>query len=72
MNIPMTVGAIAFGITVIAALAALSARETYRMRLEDLGHRDAQPIEKHMYDQMREQAIQGITPSTASAARTLG
>ena len=28
-NIPLTVGAIAFGITVIAALAAVTARETY-------------------------------------------
>lgn len=36
-SIWLTVGAIAFGITVIAALAALSARETYRIPLGQLG-----------------------------------
>src|SRR6202795_272825 len=30
-NVPMTIGAIAFGITVISALAAITARETYRV-----------------------------------------
>src|SRR5271166_6150024 len=37
-NIPLTVGAIAFGITVIAALAAVTARETYRINISDLGN----------------------------------
>jgi len=41
-SIPLTVGAIAFGITAIAAIAAFSTRETYRLHLNDLGHRDQQ------------------------------
>src|SRR5207245_5709567 len=40
-NIPLTVGAITFGVTVIAALAALSARETYRIHMNDLGNATA-------------------------------
>ena len=52
-NIPLTVGAIAFAVTVIAALAALSARETYRVHLNDLGKPGAQPVEKAQYDRLR-------------------
>jgi MFS family permease len=40
----LTVGAIAFGITIVAALAAMSARETYRIQMQDLGNPDAQPV----------------------------
>src|SRR6266699_2910102 len=40
-NIPFTVGAIAFGITIIAAIAALTARETYRISINDLGNPSA-------------------------------
>ena len=43
-NIPLTIGAITFGITVIAALAALSARETYRVSIDDLGNPKAVPM----------------------------
>ena len=56
-NIPLTVGAIAFGITAIAAIAAFSARETYRLHLNDLGHRGAAPVPKADYDRLREQAV---------------
>jgi MFS family permease len=56
-NIPLTVGAIAFGVTVISALAALSARETYRVRLEDLGRPKAVPVPKQEYDDIRAQAL---------------
>jgi MFS family permease len=35
-NIPLTVGALAFGITIISAVAAMTARETYRIHLNDL------------------------------------
>ncbi len=52
-NIPLTVGAIAFGVTVIAAVAAWSARETYRIRLNDLGDLNAVPVDKRDYDRMR-------------------
>ncbi|GGH54310.1 MFS transporter [Comamonas phosphati] len=43
-NIWLTVGAIAFGVTIIAALAAISARETHRIQMQDLGNPDAQPV----------------------------
>jgi MFS family permease len=56
-NIPLTVGAIAFGITAIAAIAAFSARETYRLHLNDLGHRDAVPVPKAEYDRLRQSAV---------------
>lgn len=56
-NIPLTIGAITFGITVIAAIAAFTARETYRVHLNDLGKRDAVPVLKADYDRMRAQSI---------------
>jgi MFS family permease len=56
-NIPLTIGAMAFGVTLIAALAAMSARETYRVHLNDLGHPDAKPVGKSEYDQLRAQSL---------------
>jgi MFS family permease len=58
-NIPLTIGAITFGITIISALAALSARETYRIRIHDLGHPGAQPVSKTEYDTLRAQSLTG-------------
>ena len=58
-NIPLTIGALAFGITVIAACAAMSARETYRIHMNDLGHPDAVPVDKSEYDRLRAQAASG-------------
>jgi MFS family permease len=52
-NIPLTIGAIAFAITVIAAVAAWSARETYRIHIKDLGQPSAVPVAKDVYDRMR-------------------
>jgi MFS family permease len=52
-NIPLTIGSLTFGITVISALAALSARETYRVHLNDLGKLGAAPASKGDYDRMR-------------------
>ena len=53
----MTIGSIAFGITCIAAIAAWSARETYRVHMNDLGDPDAVPVPQAEYDRLREQAI---------------
>jgi MFS family permease len=58
-NIPLTIGAITFGVTVIAAVAAITARETYRIHLNDLGHKDAVPVEKLEYNRMRAQSLTG-------------
>lgn len=56
-NVWMTIGAWAFGITVISAVAAFSARETYRLRGSDLGNPNAQPIPKDEYDRLRQSSI---------------
>ncbi|HEY9183477.1 MAG TPA: MFS transporter, partial [Gammaproteobacteria bacterium] len=48
---------ITFGITLIAALAALSARETFRVPLQKLGDSAAQPVDERDYVRVREQAI---------------
>ena len=56
-GIPMTIGSLAFAITVIAAIAAWSARETFRVPMNDLGKADAQPVEAGEYERLRAQAI---------------
>lgn len=56
-NIPMTVGAITFGITVVAALAAWSARETHRVAMTDLGNRHAVPMDRAEYERLRLQSV---------------
>ncbi|MFO1142398.1 MAG: MFS transporter [Amaricoccus sp.] len=53
VNVPMIVGSIAFAVTVIAAAAAWSARETYRVHMNDLGNPDAVPVPKAEYDRAR-------------------
>lgn len=52
-NIWFTVGAITFAITVLAALACASARETFRLRLEDLGDPNARPMPPAEYERAR-------------------
>ena len=52
-NVWMTVGGIAFLVTLISALAALSARETFRVHMNDLGKPGAQPVDKSEYDRLR-------------------
>jgi hypothetical protein len=64
-NIPLTVGAIAFGITVIAAIAAVSARETYRINISDLGNPGAVPMAKADYDKMRAEAASAVAVAQA-------
>jgi MFS family permease len=56
-NIPLTIGAITFAITVIAAVAAMSARETYRIHMKDLGRPGAVPVNKQEYDRLRAQSL---------------
>jgi MFS family permease len=62
-NIPVTVGTIAFGITIIAAVAAITARETFRVSIDDLGNPDAVPMAKAEYEKKRTEAA-----SAAAAA----
>ena len=56
-NVPLIVGSITFAVAVIAAVAAYSARETYRIRLEDLGRSDAVPTEKSEYERLRADTV---------------
>ena len=58
-HVPLTIGAISLGICGIAAVAAFTARETYRVHLNDLGRRDAVPVPKDEYDRMRARTLLG-------------
>jgi MFS family permease len=52
-NVPLIVGSFTFGCAIIAAIAAWSARETYRIHLNDLGVKDAVPVPREEYDRIR-------------------
>ncbi len=56
-HVPMTIGALAFLVTVISSVAAWSARETYRVHLNDLGEPGASAVEKAEYDRLRQQSV---------------
>ena len=56
-DVPLKIGAITFAITAVCAIAAWSARETYRIHLNDLGNPNAVPVPKAEYDRMREQSL---------------
>ncbi|MEM5294582.1 MFS transporter [Burkholderia sp. JPY481] len=56
-NVPLTIGAITFGITIVCAISAWSARENFRVRLSDLGEKNAVPMDKLSYDAMRAQSM---------------
>jgi hypothetical protein len=56
-NVPTVIGALAFGVTVIAALAAWSARETYRIRMSELGEPGAEPVDQAEYNRLRQQSL---------------
>ncbi len=58
VDIPMTIGSITLAVTAIAALAALSARETNRIYMNDLGNPNAVPVEKAEYNRIRLEAIE--------------
>ncbi len=56
-NIPLTIGSIALAITAVAAVAAFSARETYRIPMKDLGQPRAVPVPQAEYDRLRNEAM---------------
>jgi MFS family permease len=56
-NVPVVVGSITLLTTVIAAITAYSARETYRLKLEDLGNPNAVPLTKEEYEALRDQVV---------------
>jgi len=58
-DIPMKIGSITLVITIIAAIAAWSARETYRTHMNDLGNPNAVPVPEQEYERLREATIAG-------------
>ncbi len=67
INIPMMIGSITLGVTIIAAIAAWTARETYRIHMNDLGDPDAVPVPKQEYDRVREKTLADARVAKASA-----
>jgi MFS family permease len=55
-NVPLIVGSFTFGIGIIAAIAAFSARETYRVHLDDLGRKGAPEVPREEYERIRASA----------------
>jgi MFS family permease len=62
-HLPLTIGAITFAITIVAAVAAASARETYRLPVRDLGNPRAVPMDKPDYDRQRAASLNGVAPA---------
>jgi MFS family permease len=56
-NVPLIVGSWTFGIGIIAAIAAFSARETYRVHLDDLGKKGAPEVPREEYERLRAAAL---------------
>ena len=52
-NVPLIVGSFTFGCAVIAAIACFSARETFRVHLNDLGRSDATRVPAEEYERIR-------------------
>jgi hypothetical protein len=52
-NVPLIVGTFTLGCGIIAAISAFTARETYRVHLNDLGVRGAEPVPREEYDRIR-------------------
>ncbi|MGJ7507440.1 MFS transporter [Variovorax sp. GT1P44] len=67
-NIPMTIGCITLAICIVAAISAWTARETYRVHLNDLGDKNAVPVPKAEYDRIREQAMADKPKMTGATA----
>ena len=58
-DIPLKIGAITLGITIVAAIAAWSARETCRTHMNDLADPNAPPVPKDEYDALRGAVLAG-------------
>ena len=56
-NVILTVGSITLALAVIAAISAFTARETFRIHMNDLGKKDAVPVSKEEYDRIRARGV---------------
>jgi MFS family permease len=52
-DVVWTVGSITFGLAIIAAIACFTARETFRVHLNDLGNKNAVPVPPDEYTRLR-------------------
>jgi MFS family permease len=55
-NVPVIVGSVVLGIGVAAAIAAYFTRETYRVRIDDLGRKGAPEVPREEYERIRTSA----------------
>ena len=67
-NIPLKIGALTFGICLISAIAAITTRETFRIRLKDLGDPNAVPMSEEEYEQVREKSNPKSNANAANQA----
>jgi MFS family permease len=56
-GIPVMIGSLTLLVCIVAAISAFTARETYRIPMNDLGNPKAKPIEERTYQQAREQTV---------------
>jgi Na+/melibiose symporter-like transporter len=66
-NIPLKIGFLTFGICLVAAFAAFTTRETYRIRLDDLGDRNATPVPTAEYERLRSEAMATTSKDAAES-----
>jgi MFS family permease len=52
-NVPLIVGSIVLALSIVAAIAAYTARETYRLHMNDLGVPGTKPVPREEYDRIR-------------------
>ena len=57
VDVVWTVGSITLALAVIAAIACFSARETFRVHLNDLGRKGVVPVPKEEYDRIRKTGV---------------
>ena len=66
-NIPLKIGFITLAVAVISCIAAYSARETYRLRLNDLGNPNATPVPKEEFERIK--ALSAVETTGVGATR---
>ncbi len=63
-NVPVIVGSIALFVCCLSAVAAFTAKETYRLHVDDLGT-DVEPPSKMEYERMRDEAMAAYAAANA-------
>jgi hypothetical protein len=63
----LKIGFLTFGICLVAAFAAFTTRETYRIRLGDLGDRNATPVPTAEYERLRSEAMATTSKDAAES-----